>query len=181
VCVCVFSCSGCEVNLTHLSSWGQVAFNSLKNVQLATGMWTCLSCDANPLLKLVDCMNNMLCMWSARGGKKNYFDLLLLLLLLLDMLPPLMKQADNKNRESKDYNLQQYPLCTTLLHCLQPPAFSSPGHCSLLILEASDRPPCQRHLRRKKRSSRVEIEAAESQSWALMVVECEVSSQPPCL
>jgi hypothetical protein len=97
------------------------------------------------------------------------------------MLPPFMKKADNKNRKSKDCNLQQYPLSTTLLHCLQPPAFSSPGHCSLLILEASDRPPCQRHLRRKKRSSRVEIEAAESQSWALMVVECEVSSLPPCL
>lgn len=59
------------VNLKHLSSWGQVAFNSLKNVQLATGMWSCLSCDANPLLKLVDCMSNMLCMWSARGGGKK--------------------------------------------------------------------------------------------------------------
>jgi hypothetical protein len=33
-----------------------------------------------------------------------------------------------------------------------------------LILEALGRPPCQRHLRRKKWSSRVEIEAAESQS-----------------
>ncbi len=71
MCVCVFSCSGCEVNLKHLSSWGQIAFNSLKNVQLAIGMWSCLSCDANPLLKLVDCISNMLCMWSARGGEKK--------------------------------------------------------------------------------------------------------------